>query len=347
MASAIACWEDMDLDDATLTTQVLKIARKRDRQEIRLLKLGGNWLTTLPGVLFVAFPLMNSLSLIDNRFSTLPDELVQLSQLTCLHANGNLFSFVPEVLFEMTMLVELDLQSNQIELLPVEIGQLVRLTALYLDDNQLVALPTEMRKLTNLHTYAFILFIQFEPCLATNPPLFHRLCLSDNKMLSACLQRNVYNDHVECQRVVREIALRVWQPRARLATITWLLSYKQIANCTRGPAVSIARLVYESHDQDIWDDADPARGHNKKRLRFEKSYESTVYLQNSARSEQPLFDTDALQENRRPFASESCPANLRLLFFKSCPGEGQQKESPVDEAAKQHKTRSHRTLPNL
>ncbi|HEX7956988.1 MAG TPA: COR domain-containing protein [Pyrinomonadaceae bacterium] len=90
------------------------------------------------------------LSINNNRLTTLPESIAQLSQLQILFVDNNQLTALPEVVTRLSRLQELSLAGNQLAELPESIAQLSQLQNLYLNNNQLKTLPEALRKLTSL-----------------------------------------------------------------------------------------------------------------------------------------------------------------------------------------------------
>jgi len=90
------------------------------------------------------------LNLYNNKLSTLPEQIGQLTNLTKLNLHSNQLSTLPAEIGKLANLTTLNLKDNQLTQLPAEIGQLTNLTTLYLNDNQLRELPEQIGQLTNL-----------------------------------------------------------------------------------------------------------------------------------------------------------------------------------------------------
>jgi internalin A len=95
-------------------------------------------------------PTCNPSTLGSNQLSSLPPEIVQLTNLQFLNLGSNQLSSLPPEIVQLTNLQFLDLGSNQLSSLPPEFGQLTNLQTLYLSNNQLSSLPREIRQLSNL-----------------------------------------------------------------------------------------------------------------------------------------------------------------------------------------------------
>jgi internalin A len=115
------------------------------------LYLSGNLLTTLPESL-VQLTQLQSLDLRGNQLTTLPEPLGQLTQLQSLDLSGNQQTTLPEPLGQLTQLSRLNLSGNQLTTLPESLGQLTQLSWLDLSGNQLTTLPEPLGQLTQLQS---------------------------------------------------------------------------------------------------------------------------------------------------------------------------------------------------
>ncbi|MEH2393211.1 MAG: COR domain-containing protein [Nostoc sp.] len=131
--------------------ELLEIIEQAVRDKVTRLNLSGKGLTTLPPEI-VQLTNLQSLYLGNNQLSSLPPEIVQLTNLRWLDLWSNQLSSLPPEIVQLTNLYTLDLSSNQLSSLPPEIVQLTNLHTLYLSSNQLSSLPPEIVQLTNLHT---------------------------------------------------------------------------------------------------------------------------------------------------------------------------------------------------
>jgi hypothetical protein len=86
----------------------------------------------------------------NNRLTTLPESLSNLSQLQKLDLSNNQLTTLPESLGNLSKLQELYLSNNQLTMLPESLGNLFHLQTLYLHKNQLTALPKSLGKLYQL-----------------------------------------------------------------------------------------------------------------------------------------------------------------------------------------------------
>ncbi|MEH2205316.1 MAG: COR domain-containing protein [Nostoc sp.] len=131
--------------------ELLEIIEQAFRDKVTTLDLSGKKLTTLPAEI-VQLTNLRSLDLRSNKLSSLPVEIVQLINLQTLDLRSNLLSSVPAEIFQLIKLQTLYLSGNQLSSVPAEIFQLISLQTLYLSGNQLSSLPVEIFQLTNLQT---------------------------------------------------------------------------------------------------------------------------------------------------------------------------------------------------
>ncbi|MBD1216233.1 MAG: leucine-rich repeat domain-containing protein [Aphanizomenon flos-aquae Clear-A1] len=95
---------------------------------------------------------LQSLNIAGNQISSLPPEIVQLTNLQFLNISDNQISSLPPEIGQITNLQFLNISDNQISSLPPEIGQITNLQSLYISGNQISSLPPEIVQLTNLQT---------------------------------------------------------------------------------------------------------------------------------------------------------------------------------------------------
>jgi len=139
-------WEHSDaetlvLADNGLTELPLRIG---ELQNLRMLDLGHNALTSIPGTIRVT----GFLYLHDNQLSSLP--VMDLPQLRYLNVSENRFTEFPNAICSMTGLIELRFTDNQLQSLPDCIASLRQLRALHLRNNRLRTLPDAIGQLREL-----------------------------------------------------------------------------------------------------------------------------------------------------------------------------------------------------
>ncbi len=108
-----------------------------------------NQLTTLPEFL-VNLSQLQQLSLYDNQLTTLPECFGNLSQLQWLNLDSNQLTTLPECFGNLSQLQWLNLDSNQLTTLPECLGNLSQLQGLVLNSNQLTTLPECLGNLSQL-----------------------------------------------------------------------------------------------------------------------------------------------------------------------------------------------------
>ncbi|MCE7734212.1 MAG: tetratricopeptide repeat protein [Candidatus Heimdallarchaeota archaeon] len=92
-----------------------------------------------------------SLGLNHKEVHTLPDCLVELTNLRLLSLNGLGLNSIPESIGNLTKLEGLYLDSNNIEFLPESLGNCTELKEIYIRSNNLETLPDEISNLNRLH----------------------------------------------------------------------------------------------------------------------------------------------------------------------------------------------------
>ncbi|MFB8792263.1 MAG: COR domain-containing protein [Potamolinea sp.] len=129
--------------------ELLKIIEKVAKHGMTRLSLKNNRLTSLPREIAQLTNLVE-LSLRNNQLTNLPREIAQLTNLELLSLSNNRLTSLPREIAQLTNLEVLSLSNNQLTNLPGEIAQLTNLKRLSLHDNQLTSLPREIAQLTNL-----------------------------------------------------------------------------------------------------------------------------------------------------------------------------------------------------
>ncbi|MEH2117199.1 COR domain-containing protein [Nostoc sp.] len=129
--------------------ELLEIIEQAVRDKVTELDLSGKGLTTLPREI-VQLTNLRSLNLYGNQLSSLPPEIGQLTNLRSLDLSSNQLSSLPPEIVQLTNLQTLKLSGNQLSSLPPEFRQLTNLQTLNLSGNQLSSLPPEIIQFTNL-----------------------------------------------------------------------------------------------------------------------------------------------------------------------------------------------------
>jgi Leucine-rich repeat (LRR) protein len=119
-------------------------------KRLRMLDLGHNLLTRLPEELSELDGLSDFLYLHDNRLTSLPDSLEQLTKLRYLNISQNEFEVFPQCISNMSGLIELRISDNDLISLPDSVGRLSQLRELHLRNNKLVSLPESIGNLPEL-----------------------------------------------------------------------------------------------------------------------------------------------------------------------------------------------------
>ena len=133
--------ETLVLADNGLTELPPRIGELRN---LRMLDLGHNALTSIPGTIHVT----DFLYLHDNQLTSLP--ALDLPQIHYLNVSENRFTDFPTAICSMTGLIELRVTDNQLQSLPACIASLTRLRELHLRNNKLRTLPDVIGELREL-----------------------------------------------------------------------------------------------------------------------------------------------------------------------------------------------------
>jgi Leucine-rich repeat (LRR) protein/GTPase SAR1 family protein len=105
---------------------------------------------TAPAIDLREIELTGKCDLSERELTTLPPEIIPLTNLRELDLRDNQLTELPPEIGQLTNLRKLNLGENQLTELPPEIGQLTNLRELRIGENQLTELPPEIAQLTNL-----------------------------------------------------------------------------------------------------------------------------------------------------------------------------------------------------
>lgn len=162
----------------------------KDNQQLRVLDLTNNLLTTLPPNLFNTAFNLASLILPENRLQTVnPSWFCKLQSLEWLDLSSNMLTSLPSNTFNnLTNLLILDLSSNKLKYLPANLfSKLPNLERLNLGNNQLTTFaPGTFNHVFNLK-YLFLnsnKIVKIPKGLFNNLPQLDTFDLSDNKLTS-------------------------------------------------------------------------------------------------------------------------------------------------------------------
>lgn len=90
------------------------------------------------------------LNLFDNKFTTIPDEVLNYRFLLHLDLSSNEITDLPANINKMSWLVDMNLNKNNITSLPASIYQLNKLERLYVRQNELTSIADDISQLENL-----------------------------------------------------------------------------------------------------------------------------------------------------------------------------------------------------
>lgn len=146
-------------------------------QSLRVLNLSGNRFTHLPDSL-LDLQHLQSLSLGSNRLHSIPATIQQLSSLEFLYLGGNFITSIPPELANLPSLSYLVLCDNKIQSIPPQLAQLHSLRSLSLHNNLLTYLPREILHLVHLEELSLRgnpLVVRFVCDLTYDPPSLQEL----------------------------------------------------------------------------------------------------------------------------------------------------------------------------
>lgn len=90
------------------------------------------------------------LNLSNQKLSVLPDDFVNLTNLSDLYLNQNNFTQIPDVIFKLQNLTRLDFANNALSSIPPSIQNLTNLQILNLSSNNIPEVPSGIAQLNNL-----------------------------------------------------------------------------------------------------------------------------------------------------------------------------------------------------
>jgi hypothetical protein len=112
-------------------------------------------LITLPAEISQFFPNLRVLNLTENRITSVPVEISQLSNLTELSLGCNKITSVPPEIYDLENLETLCLNHNKITSIPVGISQLSNLKYFSIGNNKITSVSSEIYDLKSLETLSF------------------------------------------------------------------------------------------------------------------------------------------------------------------------------------------------
>jgi Leucine-rich repeat (LRR) protein len=115
-----------------------------------VLKISQKKLTEFPTDLKQLEPLLRTLDLSENRFTTLPNEIGSFILLKHLNVNQNRLTSLPETVGHLSKLESLSVCSNKLTSLPHTLSNLSNLKQVYASDNQITKFPLMLCGLRHL-----------------------------------------------------------------------------------------------------------------------------------------------------------------------------------------------------
>ena len=129
--------------------EFVEILVKVGYQNITSLACSNNRLTSLPSEL-CNLTHLTEFYCFSNRLTSLPSELGNLTNITILNCSNNILTSLPSEIGNLTNLTEFYCSYNQLKSLPSEFGNCTNLIEFYCCSNLLTSLPSEIGNLTNL-----------------------------------------------------------------------------------------------------------------------------------------------------------------------------------------------------
>src|SRR5687767_9263893 len=125
------------------------------------------------------------LDLSGKRLTSVPLDIMKLTNLTLLDLSENQLTSLPPEIAKLTNLIYLDVSENRLTSLPPSIAKLTKLIHLDLGENPLKSLPPQIAKLTNLNSLDLLqIGIETLPAEITKLTKLTRLILSTNRLTS-------------------------------------------------------------------------------------------------------------------------------------------------------------------
>ena len=119
--------------------------------KLKVLLISGNNLTLVPNEL-INLKELTHLDASNNKIQTLPSKIGGLLNLTKLSLRNNFITELPEDIVFVKRLTKLDLTNNKLYSLPNNMGSLYYLNELQLDGNNIKSLPSDLGQLRSLKT---------------------------------------------------------------------------------------------------------------------------------------------------------------------------------------------------
>eukprot|EP00948_MAST-09A_sp_MAST-9A-sp1_P002177 g2177.t1 len=142
----------VDIEEIRMTGQLLKSVpiEFQNFEKLRIMKLSGNQIQSIPEEIFRHTPLLEELSLQENEIRALPLSITYLRKLRCLRLSNNKLKALPKHIGRLTNMSQLIVNDNMIEDLPQSFCAMKKIELLILTHNRLRTLPGEINHLGNL-----------------------------------------------------------------------------------------------------------------------------------------------------------------------------------------------------